>query len=107
MPGLHDLLEQLRQQRQEQLDRYNMADISRTQGEARGVLKTEREGIEKRSRRRQRRREVARQRSQMLEKMAARSSEQLDQLPEDPARQSAVSRTTTSWTRTPGSSSRS
>ena len=49
MPGLQDLLKQLRQQRQQQLERYDLGsaleDIKKKLDE---ILKTEREGIERR-----------------------------------------------------------
>src|SRR5947199_6645857 len=49
MPGLQDLLKQLRQRRQQQLERYDLGsaldDIKKKVDE---ILKTEREGIEQR-----------------------------------------------------------
>ncbi len=70
MPGLQDLLKRLQQQRQQQLDRYDLGsaleDIKKKLDE---VLRTEREGIG--------RLPAARERD--------RHSQQLDQLPPDPA----------------------
>ena len=49
MSGLRDLLDQLRQRRQDQLDRYNLGSIMDDIKERLGqVLQTEREGIERR-----------------------------------------------------------
>src|SRR5439155_4636482 len=89
MPGLRDLLERLRQQRREQLDRYSMSDIIKDlQEKLQDVLKTEREGIERRPE--QGREKVAsgenpdaEQLQKMLERMAAQKQQQLDELPED------------------------
>src|SRR5215211_4251577 len=89
MPGLRDLLERLRDQRRQQLDRYSMFDIIKDlQEKLADVLKTEREGIEQRLE--EGREKVAsgehpnaEQLQQMLEKMAAQKQQQLDQLPDD------------------------
>jgi uncharacterized protein with von Willebrand factor type A (vWA) domain len=87
MSGIRDLLEKLREQRKQQLDRYSMSDIIKDlQEKLDDVLKTEREGIEKRLQ--DGRQKVAENPDQaglqqMLEKMAAQKQEQLDQLPED------------------------
>src|SRR5919199_518519 len=89
MPGLRDLLERLRQQRRQQLDRYSMSDIIKDLQEKLGdVLKTEREGIERRLQ--EGREKVAsgenpdaEQLQKMLERMAAQKEQQLDELPED------------------------
>jgi uncharacterized protein with von Willebrand factor type A (vWA) domain len=89
MPGLRDLMERLRQQRKQQLDRYSMSDIVKDlQDKLDDVLKTEREGIERRlDERRQKaasgEHPNAEQLQQMLEKMAAQKQQQLDQLPDD------------------------
>src|SRR5688572_8243200 len=90
MPGLRDLLERLRQQRREQLDRYSMSDIIKDlQERLQDVLETEREGIERRLQ--EGRQKVAsadppegsEQLQKMLEKMAAQKQQQLDELPDD------------------------
>jgi uncharacterized protein with von Willebrand factor type A (vWA) domain len=87
MPGIRDLLERLREQRKQQLDRYSMSDIVKDLKEKlEDVLKTEREGIERRvDEGRQKAAQNPDQQSlqQMLEKMAAQKQQQLDQLPED------------------------
>src|SRR5215467_15128257 len=72
MPGLQDLLQQLRKRRQQQLDRYDLGstleDIKKKLDE---VLKTERAGLQR-----------------MPEgKPRAQHEQQLDQLPKDPAGQ--------------------
>src|SRR5919202_3569702 len=89
MPGRRDLLERLRAQRRQQLDRYSMSDIIKDlQEKLQDVLKTEREGIERRLQ--EGREKVAsgenpdaEQLQKMLERMAAQKQEQLDELPED------------------------
>src|SRR5215207_11320913 len=49
MQGLRDLMEQLRQRRRENLDRYDMSSVlDDIKERLENVLKTEREGIEKR-----------------------------------------------------------
>src|SRR5262245_26031169 len=49
MPGLRDLLERLRQQRQQQLQRYNMGSVmDDIKQQLEEVVQTERQGIEKR-----------------------------------------------------------
>ena len=106
MPGLQDLLEQLRQRRQQQLERYDLGSSARGhQEEARDILKTEREGIERAAERRPRARARGRDRPSTSaaagEAWPRRSRQQLDQLPEDPAGQiQRAARTTTSWTPT-------
>src|SRR6266516_3680389 len=89
MPGLRDLLERLREQRRQNLDRYSMSDIIKDlQEKLQDVLKTEREGIERRLQ--EGREKVAsgenpdaEQLQKMLERMAAQKQQQLDELPED------------------------
>src|SRR6476661_7226349 len=89
MPGLRDLLERLRQQRRQQLDRYSMSDIIKDlQEKLEDVLKTEREGIDRRLEEGRQKAASgehpdAEQLQKMLEKMAAQKQQQLDQLPED------------------------
>jgi uncharacterized protein with von Willebrand factor type A (vWA) domain len=89
MPGLQDLLKQLRQRRQQQLDRYDLGstldDIKKKVDE---ILKTEREGIERRradARERAERGEIPESARQQLAEMAAQREASLDQLPPDPA----------------------
>ena len=89
MPGLQDLLKQLRQRRQQQLDRYDLGsaldDIKKKVDE---ILKTEREGIERRradARQRAERGEIPESAQRQLSEMAAQREAQLDRLPPDPA----------------------
>src|SRR5438034_870384 len=89
MPGLQDLLKQLRQRRQQQLKRYDLGsaldDIKKKVDE---ILKTEREGIEQRrtdARERAERGEIPESARQQLAEMAAQREAALDQLPPDPA----------------------
>jgi uncharacterized protein with von Willebrand factor type A (vWA) domain len=81
LPGLRDLLERLRQQRQQQLQRYNMDSVmDDIKEQLEQVVNTEREGIEKR---------LGEQKpgdsdpdlKQMLENMARKHLDQLDNLP--------------------------
>jgi len=89
MPGLHDLVEQLRTRRQERLDRYDMSSILKEiQERLDKIVQTEREGIDRRD-------EEGRQKvdsveaadqaafQKTLEKMAEQKRQQLDQLPKD------------------------
>ncbi|MBI1733604.1 MAG: VWA domain-containing protein [Candidatus Rokubacteria bacterium] len=87
VPGLRDLLEQLRKRRQQQLGRYDLGsaleDIKKKLDE---VLKTERAGIEQRladARAQVERGEVSEAALKAFEKMAARKREALAALPED------------------------
>src|SRR5688572_15372825 len=89
MPGLRDLLERLRQQRRETLDRYSMSDVIKDlQERLDDVLKTERTGIERRLEEGRQKaasgeQPDAAQLQKMLEKMAGQKQQQLDELPED------------------------
>src|SRR6266511_3018990 len=89
MPGLKDLLEQLKRRRQQQLDRYDLGstleDIKQKLEE---ILKTEREGIRRRledGRERVQRGDVPESLQKTLEKMAAQRQQILNQMPKDPA----------------------
>ena len=89
MPGLQDLLKQLRQRRQQQLERYDLGstldDIKKKVDE---ILKTERAGIEARrndARERAERGEIPEDARRQLAEMAAQREAQLDQMPPDPA----------------------
>ena len=91
MPGLQDLLQRLRQQRQRQLDRYDLGsafeDIKKKLDE---VLKTEREGIDRRVnevRERAKSGEVPESHRSEFEKVGAEKRQTLDQLPPDAAGQ--------------------
>ena len=89
LPGLQQLLEQLRQRRQQELNRYDLGsaldDITKKLD---AILKTEREGIERRlgeTRERAERGEVPEAGRDAFEKLAEGRRQQLDQLPPDPA----------------------
>ena len=91
MPGLQDLLERLRQRRQEHLDRYDLGstieDIKKKLAE---VQKTEREGIERRvadARERAAKGEAPADKLRQFEDIAAQKRAALDRLPEDPGGQ--------------------
>ncbi|MGH7324566.1 MAG: VWA domain-containing protein [Candidatus Rokuibacteriota bacterium] len=87
--GLKDLLDRLRQRRQQQLERYDLGssleDIKRKLDE---VVQTERAGIERRleeTRAGTRSGNVPAKLGEQFERMAARNRQQLDRLPPDPA----------------------
>ena len=89
LPGLQDLLQRLRQRRQRELDRYDLGtafeDIKKKLEE---VLKTEREGIDRRvaeARERAKAGEVPESLRKQFEQLAAQKRQTLDQLPPDPA----------------------
>jgi uncharacterized protein with von Willebrand factor type A (vWA) domain len=89
VPGLRELLDQLRKRRQQQLERYDLGsaleDIKKKLDD---ILKTERAGIEQRvneAREQANRGDVSEAATKAFEKMAARKREALDQLPPDPA----------------------
>lgn len=92
MRGLQDLINQLRDQRRENLDRYNMSSIlDDIKERLENVKKTEREGIERRvqeGRDKVQSAEAGEKDQQagfqkMLERMAGQKRQQLDQLPDD------------------------
>jgi uncharacterized protein with von Willebrand factor type A (vWA) domain len=89
MPGLQDLIEQLRNRRQQQLERYNMSSILEDIRERLDkVLETEREGIDRRvdeGRQKIESGEAPEQAAfqKALERMANQKRQQLDQLPKD------------------------
>ena len=89
--GLQDVLKQLRQQRQQRLDRYDLGssldDIKKKLDE---VIKTEREGIDRRvneAREGAQQGKVPRQTLDKFERAVARNKDALDKLPKDPAGQ--------------------
>ena len=93
-PGLRDLMERLRQQRQQQLERYNLDSVVNDLKERLDdVLKTEREGIDRRleEAREQLNNASAEEQAQqaplmnMMQERAGRNREKLDDLPEDMA----------------------
>jgi uncharacterized protein with von Willebrand factor type A (vWA) domain len=88
-PGLKDLLERLRQRRQQQLNRYDLGssleDIKRKLDQ---ILQTERQGIDRRldeARQGARRGQVPDDTLKKFEKLATRNRSELDRLPPDPA----------------------
>ena len=85
MPGMRDLLDRLRQRRQEQLSRYNMDSVmDDIREKLNQVIETEREGIQRRLAETDVDRDGAGadpQLREMLERMAGRHMEQLDKLP--------------------------
>jgi uncharacterized protein with von Willebrand factor type A (vWA) domain len=87
LPGLQDLLQQLRQRRQQQLQRSNLNDTLREIREKlREIQQTERQGIDNRvgeGREKVQRGEVPEQLQKTMERMAQAHREQLDQLPSD------------------------
>ena len=91
MPGLQEMLEQLKRRRQQQLDRYDLGtaleDIKKKLAE---VQKTEREGIQRRldeAGERVAKGEMPEDIRRQLAEMAAQRKDALDKLPEDPAGQ--------------------
>ena len=89
LPGLQDLLNRLRRQRQQQLDRYDLSSVlDDIKQKLDKILKTEREGIERRvgdARERAQRGEAPDSFRQGMEKAAAEHQQSLDELPETPA----------------------
>lgn len=88
-PGVQNLLQQLRSQRQQELERYNLDSlIQEIKNQVSDIVQTERDGISRRL-------DAARQEdteeslAEMLESIAHRKEELLAQLPDDPG--SAVS----------------
>ena len=89
IPGLKDLLERLRRQRQQRLERYDLGssleDIKRKLDQ---ILQTERGGIERRlgeAREGAERGQVPKETLDKFEKVADRNTKALDRLPPDPA----------------------
>jgi uncharacterized protein with von Willebrand factor type A (vWA) domain len=88
-PGLRDLLDRLRRQRQERLNRYDLgSSLDDIKGKLDQVLRTEREGIQRWLEERRdevRRGEGSEVTQKAFEKFAQDKQQALDQLPEDPA----------------------
>jgi uncharacterized protein with von Willebrand factor type A (vWA) domain len=87
MPGLQDLVNQLRKRRQQELQRYDLGsaleDIKKKLDD---ILKTEREGMERRladARERREKGEITPEQQSQLEQMAAQRRQALDALPKD------------------------
>jgi len=80
LPGIEEMLERLRQRRQQQLKRYNLDNVfSNIQERLNEIVRRERQGIVERIAQAS---DPAAQR--VLEKVTAKKLEQLDQLPPDP-----------------------
>jgi uncharacterized protein with von Willebrand factor type A (vWA) domain len=88
-PGLQDLLDRLRKQRQQRLDRYDLGSLVQDlEQKLEDVIRTEREGIERRVaevREAVRREEASEAAQRGLERVARQRREALDRLPQDPA----------------------
>jgi uncharacterized protein with von Willebrand factor type A (vWA) domain len=105
MPGWREMIQRVKQQRQEQLNRYDLGSIMEDiRNRLRDVVETERDGIEQRLEQAEQKLADAeraaeageepgepidldqeRALSEMLKQMAARKQAQLDELPPDPA----------------------
>jgi uncharacterized protein with von Willebrand factor type A (vWA) domain len=100
LPGLQDLLQRLRQRRQGQLDKYNLSSVmDEIRKKLEDIIKTEREGIQKKLEEGRQKAEEARQKTdggtegldsevqdrllKKIEDMAAQNLERLDSLPKD------------------------
>ena len=99
LPGLQDLLNRLRRQRQQQLDRYDLSSVlDDIKQKLDKILQTEREGIERRvsdAKERAERGEAPESYRQAMEQAAA-EHEALDEMPESPGRAHPDRRTTSS-----------
>src|ERR687885_2280006 len=86
-PGLQDLLQQLRQKRQQQLQRSNLNDtLKDIREKLQQIQHTEREGIDNKvadGRQKARQGEIPEQLQKTMERMAREHQQQLDQLPQD------------------------
>src|SRR5579859_3821591 len=78
MPGLEQLLKQLREQRERELGRYNLdSTVEQLRQQLQDVIDTERSGIERRLN------EAAPDAKKLLERIARQRNDQLDLLPDD------------------------
>src|ERR671937_2202319 len=91
LPGLQDLMQQLRQRRQQQLQRSNLNDtLKDIREKLQQIQHTEREGIDNKvndGRKKVQAGDIPGQPPQAIERMAREHQEQLDQLPQDVPRQ--------------------
>ena len=89
LPGLQDLLNRLRRQRQQQLDRYDLSSVlDDIKQKLDKILQTEREGIERRvsdAKARAERGEAPDSFRQAMEQAAAEHRKTLDEMPASPA----------------------
>src|SRR5438046_4640830 len=87
MPGLQDLMQQLRQRRQQQLQRSNLNDtLKDVREKLDDIQKTERQGIDNKvsdGREKARSGDIPEQLQKTMERMAQEHQQQLDQLPPD------------------------
>src|SRR5437868_1727227 len=87
MPGLQDMLQQLRQKRQQQLQHSNLNDTLKDIREKLDeIQQTERQGIDNKvsdGRERSQSGEIPEQLQKTMERMAQEHRDQLDQLPQD------------------------
>jgi uncharacterized protein with von Willebrand factor type A (vWA) domain len=87
MPGLQDLLQQLRQRRQQQLQNSNLSDtLKDIREKLQEIQKTERQGIDNKlsdGRERTEKGEIPEQLQKTMERMANEHTQQLNELPED------------------------
>src|ERR687888_259196 len=87
VPGLQDLLQQLRQKRQQQLQRSNLGDtLKDIREKLQQIQHTEREGIDRKvdeGREKAKQGEIPEQLQKTMERMAQEHRDQLDQLPQD------------------------
>jgi uncharacterized protein with von Willebrand factor type A (vWA) domain len=89
--GLQDVLKELRRRKQERLDRYDLgSSLDDIKKKLEDVVKTEREGIDRRvneAREGTQQGKVPRETLDKFEKAVAKNKQALDQLPKDPAGQ--------------------
>jgi uncharacterized protein with von Willebrand factor type A (vWA) domain len=89
LPSLRELTERVRQRRQRELDRYDLGSaLDDIRQKLDTIVKTEREGIERRlgdAQERAQRGEIPEATHQQFQEMAAQRRQKLDQLPTDPA----------------------
>ncbi|MGI9146318.1 MAG: vWA domain-containing protein [Chloroflexota bacterium] len=87
MPGLQDLLQQLRHRRQQQLQKSNLGDtLKDVREKLQDIQKTERQGIDTKladGRQRAEQGEIPEQLEKTMQRMAHEHQRQLDELPED------------------------
>src|SRR5207249_6454930 len=87
LPGLQDLMQQLRQRRQQQLQRSNLNDtLKDIREKLQQIKQTERGGIENKlndGREKEKNGDIPEQLERTLERMAREHTNQLDQLPQD------------------------
>src|SRR5919204_3820978 len=87
IPGLQDLLQQIRQRRQQQMQRSNLGDtLKDIREKLQNIQRTEREGIDRKvrdGRERTQRGEIPEQLQKTMERMADEHRQQLNELPAD------------------------